>query len=235
MKKVSLEICCGGIEDVMTVKDLDIDRIELNSALELGGLTPSISVLKKAKEICNLPIMTMVRSMSGSFIYSKEELGIMYQDAKILIENGSDGLVFGVLDNDGNVDIENLKPFVKLSKDNKKQFVFHKAFDYVKNQEKEINSLINLGVDRILLMGEKDIDDCADNIRYLNDKYKEKIELLAGGGLNEENILSFIKRSGISMCHGTFKEKRYDDITDSSKYYVCRKRAQEIIKIIQNM
>lgn len=233
MRNISLEICCGGIEDVNSVADLAIDCIELNSALELGGLSPSLSCLKLARKLYTGKLVTMVRSMPGGFNYSKNELATMYRDAEAFLENGSDGIVFGFLDENGYIDIDVLKDFVALAKKYHKEFIFHKAFDYVINQEKEIQKLIDLKVDRILMMGNSSLDTCAKNIRHLINNYGNKIEILAGGGLSEDNIADFINASGVKMVHGTFKESRYDNISSSSRYYVSRTRVEKVLELIK--
>lgn len=233
MNRIKLEICCGGIEDVKAIKDLPIDRIELNSALELGGLTPDLSCLKAARSIYNGPIMTMLRNMPGFFNYSEEELACMYASAKELLANGSDGLVFGILDENGDIAEAKLKPFIALSKKYAKSFVFHKAFDFVSDDDRAIEQLIALGVDRILLMGRGDLTSCSKRLFRLNQKYGTKIDLLAGGGLSEDNIKSFIESSGVKSVHGTFKKAQYDPLTKTERYYVSPERVNKIISLIK--
>ena len=92
-----LEICCGSFEDVKTAWQNGADRVELNSALYLGGLTPSTANLICAKEQCSIPIVTMVRPRGGGFCYSQDEYETMLLDARILLEHGADGIAFGFL------------------------------------------------------------------------------------------------------------------------------------------
>ena len=85
---VKLEICAGSIHDFENLKDLRVDRFELNSAVELGGLTPDLNTLKAARLITDKPIIAMLRCRVGNFIYSQKELSIMYAMAQKLLENG---------------------------------------------------------------------------------------------------------------------------------------------------
>ena len=94
MKKI-VEICCGSYEDSLVAFKAKADRIELNSALYLGGLTPSIGTLRMVKRVVDIPVVTMVRNRGAGFCYSEESYEVMKEDARILLENGSDGLVFG--------------------------------------------------------------------------------------------------------------------------------------------
>ena len=96
MDKILLEICCGSAEDCARAGAGGADRVELNSALFLGGLTPSIGTMKLARELCHIPIMAMVRPRAGGFCYTESELKAMEYDAKALIEAGADGIVFGL-------------------------------------------------------------------------------------------------------------------------------------------
>lgn len=95
-----LEICCGSFEDVKTAWQNGADRVELNSALYLGGLTPSTANLICAKEQCSIPIVTMLRPRGGGFCYSQDEYKTMLLDARILLEHGADGIAFGFLTED---------------------------------------------------------------------------------------------------------------------------------------
>ena len=97
MSKITLEICCGSLEDAKAAQAGGADRIELNSALYLGGLTPSLASLIMVKEQCTIPVAAMVRPRGGGFCYSDDEFAVMLKDAEILMKNGADGIVFGFL------------------------------------------------------------------------------------------------------------------------------------------
>ena len=92
MMKPMLEICCGSFSDVKTAYENGADRVELNSALYMGGLTPTLANLIYAKENCNIPVVAMVRPRGGGFCYSDEEYDTMLMDDKILLEHGADGM-----------------------------------------------------------------------------------------------------------------------------------------------
>lgn len=231
MKNIKLEICVGNINDIIKTKDLNIDRYELNSALELGGLTPTLNTLIKAKEVTDIPIMCMTRVRGGGFIYSQDEIDVMLKDAETMIKYGADGIVFGFLNDELEIDIPNTKKMREITKG--KTLVFHKAFDYVLDQEKAIKELIEIGIDRILLMGSGDILDCAKNISKLNQKYGDKIELLPGGGINKDNIIDVLNITNVSQIHGTFKDFSKDISTNEKIIINSYEKIQEIIKLIK--
>ena len=109
-----VEICCGSLLDVMTASRFPIDRIELNSALELGGLTPTIAELRHARSCTDLPIVCMDRPRSAGFCYDSAELEVMAEDAEILLENGADGIVFGALNPDHTVHEEFVRTMTRI-------------------------------------------------------------------------------------------------------------------------
>ena len=152
MKPV-LEICCGSFEDVKTAYENGADRVELNSALYLGGLTPSLANLICAKEQCEIPVVAMVRPRGGGFCYSAEEYQTMILDTKLLLEHGADGIAFGFLKEDQTLDTERTKEVIYLIHEQGREAVFHRAFDCVADQKKTIEQLIGLGADRILTSG----------------------------------------------------------------------------------
>ena len=151
--KTVLEICCGSFEDVKTAYENGAGRVELNSALYLGGLTPSLASLICAKEQCTIPVVAMVRPRGGGFCYSLEEYQTMILDTKLLLEHGADGIAFGFLKENQTLDTEQTKELIHLIHEHGGEAVFHRAFDCVADQKKTIEQLIGLGADRILTSG----------------------------------------------------------------------------------
>ena len=200
---IKIEVCCGSIIDCQRALSFPIDRIELNSALELGGLTPSISTLRKVSKLAVVPICCMVRNRGGSFVYNDEEFDLMLQDGKLLLDNGADGLVFGCLNADNSINVKQTKRLVELCKEYGKQAIFHKAFDQTDMLE-SIKVLIELGIDRVLTSGGDNYPDILkgkDILRKLNEKYNDKIEILPGGGVRKENVVSLLKETKITQVH----------------------------------
>src|SRR6202050_4670168 len=126
MSQVLLEICCGGIDDAIEAEKGGAERVELCSALFLGGLTPSIGTIREAKRRLKIPIMVMVRPRGGGVADSQGEMATMERYAEAAIENGADGVVFGILQSDGRVDIARSSRIRQLI--GTRQAVFHRAF-----------------------------------------------------------------------------------------------------------
>src|SRR5215469_11620229 len=152
--KILLEICCGSIDDAIESEKGGADRVELCSALFLGGLTPSIGTIQEAKQRLKIPIIVMVRPRGGGFCYTDAEFATMERDTAAAIEAGADGIVFGILTNDGKLDRQRVQRIRKLI--GNKQAVFHRAFDVTPDPYAALEELIDLGIIRVLTSGQKD-------------------------------------------------------------------------------
>ena len=146
--RVLIEICCGSAEDVIEAKRAGADRVELNSDLFHGGLTPSVGALRIAKRETSLPVMTMVRPREGGFCYTDTEFRVCLEDARVLLENGSDGLVFGFLHENGTIDIERTRRLAEIALSAGKEAVFHRAIDVVPDWREAIDLLAELQIGR---------------------------------------------------------------------------------------
>lgn len=213
MEKI-IEICCGSYEDALAAYRGGAKRIELNSALHLGGLTPSIGTLRLVKKNTNLKVIAMVRPRGAGFCYSRADFEVMKTDAEILMEHGADGIAFGCLNEEGNIHIEQTREIIDIIKKYEGEVVFHRAFDCVKNPYDSMETLIAMGVDRVLTSGLKaKAMDGMELIRKLQETYGDKIEILAGSGINASNALEMMEKTGIYQVHSSCKGYRHDSTT----------------------
>ncbi len=203
MRKI--EICCGSLEDVVIASQYNIDSIELNTSLSLGGITPTIATLRACKRITEVPIYCMTRPVPGGFVYSDLEFQVMYEDGEILIENGADGLVFGCLNDDWTVNQDQTKALIDLAHKHDKQAVFHMAMDATVDLLESYKLLLDLGIDRVLTRGAgKTAVVGLAMLRQLNDINPDK--LLVGSGVNGETIHLFDE---FNYVHGSCKHEVY--------------------------
>lgn len=211
MKKYLLEVCCGSVEDVLQAEKGGADRVELNSCLFHGGLTPSIGELITAKKLSKLPIMTMVRPRQGGFCYTNAEYQTALADAEALLANGADGLVFGFLKADGSLDAERTKELVRMAGDRTK--VFHRAIDVADDWKRMLGQLIEIGVDRVLTSGlAPDVYYGIDVIREMMDFAQGAIQILPGAGVNLKNVDKIMEFTGCDQIHVA----RFRQYTDPS-------------------
>ena len=211
MARVLLEICCGSIDDAIEAEKGGADRVELCSALFLGGLTPSLGTIQEAKRRLKIPIMVMVRPRGGGFAYTEAEMASMERDTEAAVENGADGVVFGILQSDGKVDIPRCRRIRRLI--GEREAVFHRAFDVTPDPFEALEQLVDLGITRVLTSGQKEsVPEGVELINKLIERAHGRIEILPGGGIQALNLKEMIERIGCGQVHLT----AWQTISDTS-------------------
>lgn len=217
-----IEICCGSYEDAYHSYLGGAEQIELNSALHLGGLTPSLASLQLTKKQTNLKVICMTRPRGAGFCYNEIEFEQMKEDAKLLLDHGADGIAFGCLTPDYKIDIDKTKEMIALIASYQKDIVFHRAFDCVNNPIECIEILIELGVDRVLTSGLQQTAMLGkDMLKRLQKEYGDKIQILAGSGIHVNNALEFMADTGIHNIHSSCKEWVNDPTTSGVDVNYC--------------
>ena len=213
MSKILFETCCGSADDIINSEKGGADRAELNSALYLGGLTPSIGELDIALEqATSIKVVTMVRPRQCGFAYSEADFEVMKRDAKLLLEHGSAGIVFGFLTLDGRVDEERCKAFMDII--GEREAIFHRAIDVVPDWREALDTLICLGVKRVLTSGQKPrAIDGRETIRQMIDYAAGRIEILPGAGINESNARELLAYTGANQLHMSKRKTCLDTST----------------------
>lgn len=206
---VLLEVAIASLDDAVTVQQGGADRLELNSALALGGLTPSLGTLIEIKAAVNLPVMAMVRPRPGGFRYSKADFAVMQRDVDLLLEHGADGIVFGILHETGKLDLERCRQLIEQV--GGRQIVLHRAFDVVPDPFATLEEAIELGFHRIMTSGqESSASDGASLIAELNEQSSDRIEILPAGGIRSNTVTDVIAATGCNQVHGSLRERRDD-------------------------
>ena len=187
-------------DDACVAQTAGVQRLEICSAILVGGLTPSIGTFNAIRDVCSLQLMAMVRPRPSGFLYTALEFRAMLNDATALIDAGADGIVFGVLDDSAEIDVARCKLLVERAKG--KQTVFHRAFDAVRDPQFALETLISLGVTRVLTSGQAPTAlQGADLIRELIELADGRIEILVGGGVRPETVNEIVTRTGAKQVH----------------------------------
>ena len=208
-RKILLELCIGCAEDAVIAQEAGADRVELCSALMLGGLTPSAGTIAEVKATVDIPFVAMVRPRGAGFDYSDSDFRVMQRDAEAALELGADGIVFGILQSSGEIDLDRCRRLVEIA--HGKQIVFHRAFDVVPDPKKALEQLIDLGVTRVLTSGQEDsVYNGASLIRDLIDQSAGRIEILPGGGIDRFNLADVLDRTGCEQVHIAVPTVRVD-------------------------
>jgi copper homeostasis protein len=197
---VTVEVCVGSVADAQAAAVQGADRIELCSALELGGLTPSEGLVETVMAACDLPIVAMLRPRAGGFLYGRHEFAAMLRDAERFLRLGVRGLVFGVLDARRDVDANRTKDLIECA--GGAESVFHRAIDFVADPRKAIDQLASLGCTRVLTSGGASSAALgAANIAEYQRLAGGRIQIMPGGGVNATNVVDLLRLTGCAQVH----------------------------------
>ncbi len=197
---ITLEVACGTVASVRAAIAGGADRLELCSALPLGGLTPSDAFLRETLRISDVPVFMMVRPREGDFIYSDDEFSLMLEDIRRGITCGVHGFVFGILCKDGTVDEVRNQKLVETAAG--LPCTFHRAFDLAAGTEETVEAIIRCGFKRLLTSGQQpNAEAGAPLIATLNHRFATKLEFMAGAGVRPDNVKALIESTGVREVH----------------------------------
>ena len=198
---MQLEICANSYQSAINAEEGGANQIELCSALSIGGITPSFGLLEMVLRKVQIPVHVLIRPRGGNFCYTDAEFEIMITDIKICKKLGAAAIVSGVLKEDLTLDIERTEQLILAAKP--LSFIFHRAFDCVPNPASTLKTLIDLDVNAVLTSGqaEKAISGI-ELLKKLNKQTKGLIQIMPGGGVNENNVLHF-KQAGFKVVHAS--------------------------------
>ena len=200
MSKILLECCVGSVESAVNAELGGAGRVELCSALELGGVTPSSAVIRLARERICVPIFVLIRPRGGDFHYSPLEVEVMKTDIAAARDLGADGIVLGILREDGNVDVERTAELIEAA--GGASITFHRAFDSTPDPLAALETLRELGVNRVLTTGGADrAEESLTGLEKLAEAAAGRIGILPGGGINHENCRRIIEQTGAREIH----------------------------------
>lgn len=201
---MTLEIACNNLTACENAWKGGADRIELFQNLAEGGCTPSFGLLKKVKEKIPLPIYVMIRPRGGHFVYSEDEFEIMRSDINTCRVLDADGIVFGALTPQGEVDKVLCQKLLDTWKH--KPATFHRAFDRSIDLPQAAEEIIQLGFERILTSGgQKTVEEGKAAIKYLQSAYGEQMSIMPGSGVTVANAKAISDYCGTTEIHATCK------------------------------
>jgi copper homeostasis protein len=208
-RRLLLEVAAASVEDAIAAEKGGADRLELNAALGLGGLTPSLGTLIEVKAAVALPVMVMIRPRPGGFAYSATEFAVMQRDLDLALEHGADGLVFGILSADGRVDADRCRRLVRQAGD--RAAIFHRAFDVTPDPTETLEQLIELGFRRVMTSGQEETAyNGAELIARLMGQAAGRIEVLPAGGINGFTVRDVVARTRCDQVHAGLRCWRED-------------------------
>lgn len=208
---IKSEICVESYAGAKIASELAYTSVEINAALDLGGLTPSFGLVRLIADNLQIEKNCMLRPRAGGFFYTESEYASMLADLHIFCKENIDGIVFGFLTEDFEVDEKRTKEFVELIHQAGKKAIFHRAFDNTKDAAAAIKTLIALKVDRLLTSGQSETAlQGADLLASLQAKYGKQIEIVAGAGVKASNAKSLLEKTHVQYLHASCKSTKSD-------------------------
>lgn len=200
MMRPLLEVCVDSLAGVRAASEAGGDRIELCSALDVGGLTPSLGLIREARAGTSLPIFVMLRPRPGDFCYDETEFRVLCADLQALRSEDIQGVVTGVLNEDLSIDVDRTRHLVESARP--LPVTFHRAFDFCADTARALDDLIACGVKRILTSGRASSAlDGATVIRDCVAQAGAALEVVAGGGVDVSSLDELLRQTGVREVH----------------------------------
>ncbi len=202
-----VEICADSVGSAIVAEASGAGRIELCSALSEGGVTPSAGLIEAVRSNTGIKVNVLIRPRSGDFLYSDSEFSVMRRDIEIAGESGADGIVTGILNRDGTIDIERTALLAEYA--SPMSLTFHRAFDLCRDARKGLEDVIATGAERILTSGQaKSAIEGAPLIRSMIGWAAGRIIIMPGGGIDEYNIGLLATGTGAMEYHLSGRRQR---------------------------
>jgi len=201
---IMLEVCADSVESALAAERGGAHRIELCGNLLEGGVTPSAGLISTVRGKLSIGLWVMIRPRGGDFCYSPDEFETMEQDVLTAKQLGADGIVFGILHEDGSVDVLRTRHLAAIARP--LQSTFHRAFDMSSDFSKSLEAIISAGVDRVLTSGgEQKVQEGIETLVRLIQAARERIIVVAGGGIAETNVRRAMAMTGVREVHASVR------------------------------
>jgi copper homeostasis protein len=198
--KLIVEVCVDSLDSALAAERGGAQRVELCSGLMEGGVTPSAGLIATTRQKISIGLHVMIRPRAGDFYYSPDEFRVMQRDVLMAKQLGADGVVFGLLDLDGTVDVPRTRQLVELARPLKT--TYHRAFDMSADLRRSLELVVETGADRILTSGGAPTAvDGAETLRSLVELTKGRVIVMACGGIDAENVRVVIEKTGVREVH----------------------------------
>jgi copper homeostasis protein len=226
-----LEISAYSIDQVKYSAEKGVDRVELCSNISEGGCTPSLGFIEESKKN-DIEIYAIIRPRGGDFLYDDDEFSVMKKDVENFKKLGIDGIVTGILKEDGSVDVNRCKELRELARPMK--FTFHRAFDMSRDWKEALEDIIEIGADTILTSGQgKSALEGIKVLKELVSLAKGRINILAGAGINKSNIKLIYEKANIENFHmSAVKYKASKMKFKNHKFNMGHKEIDEYSKLV---
>lgn len=199
-----IEIAVDSTESARAAEQGGAQRIELCSALREGGLTSSLGLVRTVRSACTIALFTIIRPRGGDFLYTSDEFRAMQEDIRIMGKEGVDGVVFGLLTPDGQVDKERTRALVELARP--MEVTFHRALDMTSDPERALEDVIACGVQRVLTSGGASSAWAGrKRLQTMVQQAGERTTIVVGGGVRPAQISRLMASTGATEFHSSMR------------------------------
>jgi copper homeostasis protein len=196
-----VEAAVETLDSSLAAERAGADRIELCDNLSEGGTTPDGELVAAIVERIRLPVFVLIRPRAGDFVYSESEFDVMIRDIELTRTMGITGIVTGVLDANGGVDVKRTRSLVKAA--GGLPVTFHRAIDSAADLPVALDDAIDAGVSRVLTSGgAPSAREGVEVIAALVKQSGGRVSIIAGGGIREHNVREVVARTGVQEVHG---------------------------------
>lgn len=199
-----LEVAVDSLADALSAAENGADRLELCSALDVGGLTPSAHVIRDVVRRSRLPVVAMVRPRAGSFVVAEDEIVLMLRPIALARDAGATGVVFGAITPQRAIDKPACARLLHVCRG--LEPVFHRAFDECTHATAALDELMSLGFARVLTSGggmSAAEPSATCRLRELHERSAGRIEILPGGGVRSTNAAIILRSTGARQLHSS--------------------------------
>ena len=205
MSKIKLEIAVFSVEAALAAIEAGADRIEFCENPLEGGTTPSFGSLSTLITLTSKPVFPIIRPRGGDFLYTKNEFNSMRSDVLMARKLDYPGIVIGLLNQDGSIDVERTKRLVDIA--SPMEVSFHRAFDRCKDPFKSLEDVIATGCKRILTSGQvPNAVDAQEFLKKLIEQAGDRIIIVPGSGVRSNNIKEIIQATGAKEIHSSARK-----------------------------
>jgi copper homeostasis protein len=237
---MTVEVCAESIGSALTAQEAGAFRIEFCDNMAEGGTTPSAGQILQAREMLDIKLYPIIRPRGGDFCYSAEEFAVMLRDVEFCGKAGCDGVVIGILNPDGTVDMERCAELVAMAHSHGMGVTFHRAFDVSCDLERALEDIIALGCERVLTSG--GAATALEGIEPLRELVRQaagRITIMAGSGVTPENAPAIIAGTGVAEIHGTFRSRHDSPMSrpawaDYAVWHADFEKIKRVVNLMEN-
>jgi copper homeostasis protein len=242
-RRVAVEICVGDVVSAIAAGAGGANRVELCENLAVGGTTPSAGTIAETCRRLSIPVHVLIRPRAGDFVYSEPEIAVMRHDIGVAKAHGAAGVVLGVLTPEAVIDRQETAMLIDLARP--LHVTFHKAFDQTCEPFEALDTLIALGVGRVLTSGGRPTAlEGVETLADLVDRARNRIAVMAGGRINTANLAAVIRQSRVGDVHLGSAASRLIDATapaltrdgsENSWNHTDTQRVAAIVALVQGL